>query len=228
MLGQRAVADKSNEITAIPLLLEELAASGALAGSLVCIDAMGFQSDIAETIVDLGGDHLLATKDNQKTAHAEIQLYFDDAPAAEIDTLNEADKGHGRIETRRHLVSHRVDWMSGKRRYPDEPRFKGLSTIAMIETRIETGAEVRIERRCYVSSRILTAKASPKPPERTGASRTDCTGFSTSSSRRTSHACAAATAQRTWPWSATSHSRLCPPRGVAGGIGRRAFRRESG
>jgi hypothetical protein len=99
---------------------------------------MGCQSDIAETIVDLGGDHLLATKDNQKTAHAEIQIYIDDAPAAEIDTLNEADKGHGRIETRRHLVSHRVDWMSGKRRYPDEPRFKGLSTIAMIETRIET------------------------------------------------------------------------------------------
>jgi len=159
VLGQRAVADKSNEITAIPLLLEELAASGALAGSLVSIDAMGCQSDIAERIVDLGGDYLLATKDNQKTAHAEIQLYFDDAPAAEIDTLTEVEKGHGRIETRRHLVSQRVDWMSGKRRYPDEPRFKGLSTIAMIETRIETGAEVRIERRCYISSRILTANA---------------------------------------------------------------------
>jgi predicted transposase YbfD/YdcC len=160
VLGQRAVADKSNEITAIPLLLEELAASGALSGSLVSIDAMGCQSDIAETIVALGGDYLLATKDNQKTAHAEIQLYFDDAAAAAgIDTLSEVEKGHGRIETRRHLVSHHVDWMSGKRRYPDEPRFKGLKTIAMIETRIETGAEVRIERRCYICSRILTAKA---------------------------------------------------------------------
>lgn len=159
VLGQRAVADKSNEITAIPMLLEELAACGALAGSLVSIDAMGCQSDIAETIVDLGGDYLLATKDNQKTAHVEIQLYFDDAPATEIDTLAEVEKSHGRIETRRHFVSHRVDWMSGKRRYPDEPRFKGLSTIAMIETRIEAGADVRIERRCYISSRILTAKA---------------------------------------------------------------------
>ena len=68
VLGQLAVADKSNEITAIPLLLKELAASGALSGSLVSIDAMGCQSDIAETIVDLGGDYLLATKDNQKTA----------------------------------------------------------------------------------------------------------------------------------------------------------------
>jgi predicted transposase YbfD/YdcC len=159
VLGQLAVADKSNEITAIPLLLKELAASGALAGSLVSIDAMGCQSDIAETIVDLGGDYLLATKDNQKTAPAEIQLYFDAAPADEIDALTEVDKAHGRIETRRHLVSQCVDWMSGKRRYPDEPRFKRLSTIAMVETRIETGAEVRLERRCYISSRILTAKA---------------------------------------------------------------------
>jgi len=159
ILGQRAVADKSNEITAIPLLLEELAASGALSGSLVSIDAMGCQSDIAETIVDLGGDYLLATKDNQKTAHAEIQLYFDAAPEHEVDTLTEVEKGHGRIETRRHLVSQRVDWISGRRRYPDEPRFKGLRTIAMIETRIETGAEVRVERRCYISSRVLTAKA---------------------------------------------------------------------
>ena len=49
--------------------------------------------------------------------------------------------------------------MSGTRRYPDEPRFKGLSTIAMVETRIATGAEVRIERRCYIASRRLTAKA---------------------------------------------------------------------
>jgi len=159
VLGQRAVADKSNEITAIPLLLEELAASGALAGSLVSIDAMGCQSAIAERIVDLGGDYLLATKDNQKTAHAEIQLYFDDAPADEIDVLDHIEKAHGRIETRRHLVSQRVDWMSGRRRYPDEPRFKGLRTIAMVETRIETGDEVRVERRCYISSRSLTAKS---------------------------------------------------------------------
>jgi predicted transposase YbfD/YdcC len=159
VLGQRAVADKSNEITAIPLLLEELAASGALAGSLVSIDAMGCQSDIAEKIVDLGGDYLLATRDNQKTAHAEIQRYFDTAPADEIDAFTEVDKAHGRIETRRHFVSRRVDWMSGRRRYPDEPRFKGLGTIAMVETRIETGVEVRVERRCYISSRSLTAKA---------------------------------------------------------------------
>src|SRR5258708_2803454 len=159
VLGQRVVTDKSNEIMAIPLLLEELAASGALAGSLISIDAMGCQSDIAEKIVDLGGDYLLATKDNQKTAHAEIELYFDGAPGNEIDILAETEKAHGRIETRRHLVSQRVDWMSGKQRYPDEPRFKGLRTIAMIETSVETAGAINTERRCYISSRVLTAKA---------------------------------------------------------------------
>ena len=159
VLGQRAVADKSNEITAIPLLLEELAASGALAGSLVSIDAMGCQSEIAEKIVNLGGDYLLATKDNQKTARAEIELYFETTPASETDVLTQTEKNHGRIETRKHRVSHRVDWMSGKQRYPDEPRFKGLKTIAMIETCVEAGGATKTERRCYISSRILTAKA---------------------------------------------------------------------
>ena len=159
VLGQRAVTDKSNEITAIPLLLEELAASGALTGSLVSIDAMGCQSDIAEKIVDLGGDYLLATKANQKTAHAEIELYFDSAPATETEVLVETEKSHGRIATRRHLVSGRVDWMGGKQRYPDEPRFKGLEAIAMVETRVEKDDQVKTERRCYISSRRLTAKA---------------------------------------------------------------------
>lgn len=112
------------------MLLKDLAASGALAGSLVSIDAMGCQSNIAETIVDLGGDYLLAAKDNQKTAHAEIQLYFDAAPAHEIDALAEVEKAHGRIETRRHPVSQCVDWMSGKRRYRDEPRMASFRNRA--------------------------------------------------------------------------------------------------
>ena len=171
VLGSQAVSEKSNEIIAIPLLVAELAACGALTGSLVSIDAMGCQSDIAEKIVDLGGDYLLATKDNQKTAQTEIELYFDGASDSELDVLTDADKGHGRIEIRRHMVSHNVGRMSGKRRYPDEPRFKGLNAIAMVETRIETrietladpsagsgGTQVRTDRRCYISSRKLTAK----------------------------------------------------------------------
>ena len=159
VLGQIGVSEKSNEITAIPVLLRYLAESGALNGALVSIDAMGCQSDIAEAIVDAGGDYLLATKDNQKTAHAEIQLYFDKAPAAEVETLTAVEKNHGRIETRRHLVSQNVGFMSGKRRYPDEPRFKGIKPIAMIETSVEKADEIKTERRCYISSRALNAAA---------------------------------------------------------------------
>jgi predicted transposase YbfD/YdcC len=159
VLGQTAVADKSNEIMAIPVLLDELAASGALTGNLVSIDAMGCQSDIAEAIVDHGADYLLATKDNQKTAHAEIESYFDTAPDNEIDLLVEVEKNHGRHETRRHCTTQHVAWMSGHRRYPGEPRFKGLTSIAMVETTTEMGGEIKVERRCYVSSRALTAKA---------------------------------------------------------------------
>ena len=114
---------------------------------------------IAEKIVDLGADYLLATKDNQETAHAEIELYFKDAPSGEVDVLIETDKAHGRIETRRHMVSRRVDWMSGKRRYPDEPRFKALKAIAMVETRIEKDGVSATDRRCYISSRPLDAMA---------------------------------------------------------------------
>ena len=71
-------------------------------------------------------------------SNAEIELYFDGSPAHEMDIPSDTEKAHGRIETRRHLVSRRVGWMSGKQRYPDEPRFKGLRTIAMIETGGET------------------------------------------------------------------------------------------
>lgn len=211
VLGSQAVADKSNEITAIPLLLDELAASGALAGSLVTIDAMGCQSEVAEKIVDLGGDYLLATKDNQKTAHAEIELYFDGAPSSGSDVLVEVEKAHGRIETRRHLVSQCVDWMSGKRRYPDEPRFKALRAIAMIETRIETGGQIKLERRCYVSSRALTAKAFAEAARAHWVLKTACTGFSTSSSRRTNRACGAAMEPTTWLSCATSPSTSSAP-----------------
>jgi len=159
VLGQIGVSEKSNEITAIPVLLQYLAESGALTGALVSIDAMGCQSAIAEAIVDAKADYLLATKDNQKTAHAEIQLYFDQAPACEIATLSAVEKNHGRIETRRHLVSHNVGFMSGKRRYPDEPRFKAIKTIAMIETSVEKSGESKTERRCYISSRLLDVAA---------------------------------------------------------------------
>ncbi len=159
VLGQIGVFEKSNEITAIPVLLQYLAQSGALTGALVSIDAMGCQSQIAAAIVDGGGDYLLATKDNQKTAHAEIELYFDTAPVGEVEVVDSVEKNHGRIETRRHAVSHNVSWMSGKQRYPDEPKFRNIKTIGRIRTQVESAGQIKIDTRCYISSRILDAAA---------------------------------------------------------------------
>ena len=154
VLGQQACEAKSNEITAIPLLLERLA----LAGALVTIDAMGTQTKVAQTILDRGGDYLLALKGNQSSLHDEIRRYLDD-PAAKIHSRFEATEGdHGRIEVRRHWVSHDVDWLTTARRFPGEPRFPGLSAIAVVEAEVERNGSTSLERRYYLASMPLDAK----------------------------------------------------------------------
>ena len=98
-LGQVAVAAKSNEITAMPQLLELLD----LRDKIVTTDAMGCQKAIAETIVDGGGDYILAVKDNQPTLHAEIQAAFAQAappPPRSARGYRTEEKGHGRQERR--------------------------------------------------------------------------------------------------------------------------------
>jgi predicted transposase YbfD/YdcC len=98
-LGQVAVAAKSNEITAMPQLLELLD----LRDKIVTTDAMGCQKEIAKTIVTGGGDYILAAKENQPTLHAEIQAAFAQAPAPKLRSPRVAttfDKGHGRDEQR--------------------------------------------------------------------------------------------------------------------------------
>lgn len=154
VLGQEAVADKSCESEAIPELLARLA----LQGALVTIDAIACNPTIARAITEAGGDYLLAVKGNQPTLQREIERYFVDAPAAEIDIASEIDKGHGRIETRRHVVSHTIDWLSGDRRYPDEPRFAKLTAIAMVEATVESKGQTSTARRYYISSAPLTAR----------------------------------------------------------------------
>jgi hypothetical protein len=100
VLGQQACEAKSNEITAIPLLLERLA----LTGALVTIDAMGTPTKIAQAILDRGGDYLLAVKDNQPSPHDEIRRYLDDPVAVIHSRFETTDGDHGRIEVRRHLA----------------------------------------------------------------------------------------------------------------------------
>jgi predicted transposase YbfD/YdcC len=154
VLGQEAVAAKSNEITAIPMLLERLE----LTGALVTIDAMGCQRDIAKAIRGRGADYLLALKDNWPTLAEEVRLFFDSAPPTAFDVHVTTDGDHGRIEIRRHRVSREVGWLATNRRFPGEPRFPDLAAIATVEAEVERDGKITTARRFYLSSAPLDAK----------------------------------------------------------------------
>lgn len=148
VLGQEAATGKSNEITAIPLLLERLE----LAGALVTIDAIGCQTKIARAILAKQAHYLLAVKSNWPGLHAEIARYFADTPAAAFDRLETTDGDHGRIEIRRHLVTRDVAWLTGDRRHPGEPRSPGLTSVMMVEAKVERAGQTSTARRYYLSS----------------------------------------------------------------------------
>lgn len=159
VLGQEAVADKSNEITAIPSLLQRLAADGALTGALVTIDAIACNAGIAAAIRDAKADYLLAVKANQPSLRADIEDAFTTAPPDILDTVVDLDKGHGRIEQRTVTVSREVDWLTGDRRFPGELRLPGAATIVRVASRTEFKDRCRFETRYYISSATLTAEA---------------------------------------------------------------------
>ena len=155
VLGQEAVEEKSNEITAIPALVERID----VAGALVSIDAMGCNPNIAQTLLEAKADYLLAVKDNQPTLHADVKSYFATVPSSEVERFESVGKEHGRLEIRAHTVSHLVDWITSQRSYPGAPRFPQLATIAMVESQIERGGQIATEQRSYISSRVLSAEA---------------------------------------------------------------------
>jgi predicted transposase YbfD/YdcC len=157
VLGQEAVADKSNEITAIPALLEQLAVKGGLKGALVSIDAIATNPTIATAIQDAGADYLLAVKANQPSLRAEIESLFADADPADLDSATDVDKGHGRIEQRTVTVAREVDWLEGDRRFPGEVRLPNIATIVRVGSRAELKDYGRFETRYYVSSATLSA-----------------------------------------------------------------------
>ena len=155
VLGQEATSEKSNEISAIPLLLERLH----LTGALVTIDAMGIQTKIAKCILARGADYLLALKDNQKSLATEVALFFDTTERRGPEQLSPVhtttDGDHGRIETRSHWVSTSVDWLQPDRSAPGEPRFPGLKAVAMVEARVERDGKTTTSRRFFLSSLAL-------------------------------------------------------------------------
>ena len=160
VLGQVAVDDKSNEITAIPVLLRLLD----LEGGLVTIDAMGCQTAIAAQIVEQGGDYVLALKDNQPTLHAEVQHTFAQARAdgfavyapTDYDYARTVDSGHGRLEVRRHWTLHDPELIA---HLDPEGRWAKLRGVGLVEAERHVGATVTIEQRYYLLSAPLSAAA---------------------------------------------------------------------
>lgn len=158
VLGQEAVADTSSETTAIPVLVERLGQDGGLAGALVSIDAIATNPTIAAAIRDQEADYLLAVKANQPTLKSEIECYFDDAPADSLDSFQDLDKGHGRIEQRAVTVSNETDWLTGQRRFPGELRLPQAATIIRVCSRTELKDRCRRDTRYYISSAKLSAE----------------------------------------------------------------------
>lgn len=150
-LAQLCVPEKTNEITAMPDLLDQLAENRQLDGALVTIDAMGCQVDIADRIVGHKADYALALKGNQPNLEADVISYFKTAPAAELVTKTTVEKAHGRIETRTYTASNVVDWIASDRNYPKQPRF----TTVKVDTRTEHADRSTFDTRTYISSAAL-------------------------------------------------------------------------
>jgi predicted transposase YbfD/YdcC len=204
------VPEKTNEITAIPDLLDHLAETKQLEGALVAIDAMGCQVAIADKIVAHKADYLLALKGNQPTLEADVEDYFGTAPANELATTTSLEKGHGRIETRTYTGSSNVDWIVSERSYPGQPRFKTIKTILKVHAAPNTVTAAASRPVSTSHLRRSTSNASPARDEVIGASKA-CIGCSMSSSKTIFPATDPATVPKTWPSYGASHSIWCAP-----------------
>ena len=153
ILGQLKTQEKSNEITAIPVLLKLLDISGCI----ITIDAMGTQQKIAGTIIDKGGDYVLALKENQKTFFDEVVLFFDKMEEMKdqgytFDEHTTVDSDHGRIETRRYVTTSAIDWFEDQKNWP------GLTSVGFVESTRESQDERSYDKRYYISSLESNAK----------------------------------------------------------------------
>ena len=154
VLGQVKVAEKSNEIVAIPALLDMMAIEGAI----VTIDAMGCQRDIAGKILDKKADYILALKGNQGSLREDVEVFaaeqkangFKDTKVSRHETV---DGDHGRIETRTYTAIHDVAWLQERHDWP------GLRGVVMVESTREIGDKIERETRFYITSLVLLAHA---------------------------------------------------------------------
>src|ERR1700730_3614328 len=152
VLGQVKVAEKSNEIVAIPALLEMLAIEGAI----VTIDAMGCQRDIAEKILEKKADYVLALKGNQGTLREDVEVFVAEQKAngfqdTKISQHQTVDGDHGRIETRTYTAIHEIAWLQERHQWP------GLQGVVMVESTREIGEKIERETRFYITSLVWLA-----------------------------------------------------------------------
>ena len=147
VLGQVKTEEKSNEITAIPKLLELLDVQGCI----VTIDAMGCQREIAKKIVDKGADYVLSLKGNQETVHDEVRTFFEWARRENFkdvahDYFETTDGDHGRIEIRRCWTTSDIKWFAGV------DRWAGLKSFALVEAERTVAGKTSIEQRYFLST----------------------------------------------------------------------------
>lgn len=148
-LGQWAVPDHTNEISALPLVLQTVT----LPGTVITLDAMGCQRDVAATITERGGHYVLALKGNQSQLHADVRDFFVDGLAtgfaAPVDQAETHEKGHGRVEKRTCWSSDDPALLT----YLDpDGRWAGLRSVALVQAERTLGAAKTTEQRFYLSS----------------------------------------------------------------------------
>jgi len=153
LLGQVKTAEKSNEIRAIPELLENIDLNNAV----VTIDAAGCQKDIVKKIRERGGDYVIALKGNQGNLLAEAENFFQQAAnahyeGAECDRFSVSEKGHGRIEEREVVVTNRLDWLNL------QEDWSGLNSMIEVTSRRTIHETTTEEKRYYISSKIFSAR----------------------------------------------------------------------
>ena len=148
VMAQVATDEKSNEITAVPKLLEMLS----LKGTIVTTDALNCQRAIAQQIIDQEGDYVLALKGNQGTLHADVITFLADPACVATGTAQNVDADHGRIETRTATVSTDIGWLQELHDWP------GLAAIGKVVRVRETAAKTTTETAYYLLSSALSAE----------------------------------------------------------------------
>lgn len=142
VLGQLAVEEKSNEITAVPQLMDMLD----LKGCVVTTDAMNCQKAVAEKAIEKKADYVLAVKGNHPTMYDEIVRYMDAFASERPAGFETLEKGHGRLETRRYWQSEDISW------FADREHWAGLRSFCMVEAIREHEGQKVVNRRYYISS----------------------------------------------------------------------------